>query len=147
MSSRQPRYVIYVSPYEWGIVEPIKTVADYMRKRLGDRIGEVSDHHIARIFPIIEEFVQGSKMKVGAMAEILRDLERHFGFSNDEEREEVNIAIARLLDRIEIMKRREPVRVFKLVRNLRTLLIGLVRGRITLPIRPYEKQSEKEAGT
>jgi len=142
MSLKQPRYVIYVSPYEWGLVEPIKTIADYMRKRLGNRIEEISDHHIARIFPTIEEFLRGG-LKVSTIAEILRDLERHFGFSDDEEKEKVNIAIARLLDRLEFMRRRDPVRVFKLVRNLRLLLIGFVRGRITLPVKVYEKQSEK----
>jgi len=69
--------------------------------------------------------------------------ERHFGFTSDEEKEEVDEAVARLVDRLSIMKDEEPVKVFKLVRSLRVLLIGFVRGRLSLPIAVYEKQSEK----
>jgi len=141
MSSKQTKYIIYVSPYEWNIIEPIKTISEYIKNRLKDRIREVSDHHIARMFPILEDFIQGRELKTTAEAKIMYAYERHFGFTNEEEKEKVNIALARLIDRLAMLKAKEPVRVYKLVRSLRTLLIGFVRGKIMLPIRVYEKQS------
>lgn len=143
MSSKQTKYVVYVSPREWGIVEPLKTISDYIRSKLKEKLGEVSDHQIARMFPVLEDFIQGRELKTTAIARIMGIFERHFGFTSDEEKEEVDEAVARLVDRLSIMKDEEPVKVFKLVRSLRVLLIGFVRGRLSLPIAVYEKQSEK----
>jgi len=135
------RYVIYVSPYEWGIIEPLKIVADYIRSRLGGGVVEVSDHHIARIFPVLEDFVQSIELKSTAIAKIMDVFEKHFGFTSNEERERVCEAIGRLIDKLSAIRAKEPVRVYKLVKSLRVLLIGFVRGKLAIPISVYEKQS------
>jgi len=141
MNSKQIKYVIYVSPYEWNIIEPIKTISEYIRNKLKSRISEVSDHHIARMFPVLEDYVQGRELKLTTLAKIMSIYERHFGFSNEDERKKINIALTRLIDRLATLRSKDPVRVYKLVKSLRTLLIGFVRGRISLPISVYEKQS------
>jgi len=146
MSSK--RYVIYVSPSEWGIVEPIKTISDYIKsslKRRGMNLNEVSDHQITRIFPHLERFLQGHP-KTLTISDILDTFSKQFGFANEEEKNNVQTAVARLVDRLSMLKRRDPVRVYKLIRSLRTLLIGFVRGYLSLPIQVYEKQSEKAGG-
>jgi len=142
MSSR----IIYVTPFEYGIIKPIKDIADYMRSRLGERVREVSDHHIARIFPVLEDLVRGEELKTTAIAKVMTLLERHFGFSSEEEKNKVGEAVATLVDKVVMLRAVDPVRVFKLLRNLRLLLIGFVRGRIVLPVSMLEKekQSEKE---
>ena len=142
--SSKPKYTIYISPSEWSLVEPLNTISQYIKSKLGERLYKVSDHHIARMFPVLEDFVQGRETKVNTIARILRIFTRHYGFESEEEKERINIALARLVDRIAAVKAREPVKVFRLVRSLRELLIGLVRGLIVLPISVYEKQSEKE---
>ena len=141
-------YVIYVSPSEWGIIEPVKTIAEYIRnslKRRGIRVSEVSDHHITRIFRHLERFLQGHP-KTLTISDILDTFSKQFGFANEEEKNNVQTAVARLVDRLSMLKRRDPVRVYKLIRSLRTLLIGFVRGYLSLPIQVYEKQSEKAGG-
>jgi len=137
------KYVIYVSPYEWGLVEPVKTISEYIRDKLKKDLSEVSDHQIARMFPVLEDLVQGREMKATAIARIMELFERHFGFADSDERERVEEAVGRLVDRLLAMRAREPLKVFKLVRSLRSLLIGFVRGRILHPVAVYEKQSEK----
>ena len=141
--SSKPKYVIYVPPYEWGLVEPLSAISEYIKRKLGERVYKVSDYHIARMFPVLEEFMQGRETKASAIVRILRIFARHYGFESEEEKERVNVAVAKLIDRIATIKVREPVKVFKLVRSLRELLIGLVRDLIVLPISVYEKQSEK----
>jgi len=141
--SSKPKYVIYVSPYEWGLVESLNTISQYIKSKLGEEIYKVSDHHIARMFPVLEDFVQGREIKANAIARILRIFARHYGFESEEEKERINIAVAKLVDRIDAVKAREPVKVFRLVRSLRELLIGLVRGLVVLSISVYEKRSEK----
>ena len=137
------KYVIYVSPYEWGLVEPVKTISEYIRDKLKKDLSEVSDHQIARMFPVLEDLVQGREMKSTAIARIMELFERHFGFADSKERERVEEAVGRLVDRLLAMRAREPLKVFKLVRSLRSLLIGFVRGRVLHPVAVYEKQSEK----
>jgi len=141
--SSKPKYVIYVSPYEWGLVEPLKTIADYIKSRLRESSESVTDHHIARMFPVLEDFVQGRETKAGAVAKIMRIFARHYGFRSDEEVERINVAVARLVDKLAVMKSREPVKVYRLVRSLRDLLVGFVREYIVLPMSVYEKQLEK----
>jgi len=143
--SSKPKYVIYVPPSEWSLVESLNTIVQYIRSKLEAELRNVSDHQIARMFPVLEDFVQGREMKANTIARILRIFARHYGFESDEEKERINIAVAKLVDRIAAIKAREPVKVFRLVRSLRELLIGLVRGLIVLPISVYEKQLEKEA--
>jgi len=138
--------IIYVTPFEYGIIKPIKDIADYMRNRLKERVEEVSDHHIARIFPVLEDLARDEELKTTAIAKIMALLERHFGFSSEEEKNEVGKAVAALVDKVVMLRVVDPVGVFKLLRSLRLLLIGFVRGRIVLPISMLEKekQSEKE---
>jgi len=69
VSSKQTKYVVYVSPREWGIVEPLKTISDYIRSKLKEKLGEVSDHQIARMFPVLEDFIQGRELKTTASSE------------------------------------------------------------------------------
>jgi len=137
---------IYVTPFEYGIIKPIKDIADYMRRRLKGEVEEVSDHHIARIFPVLEDLARGEELKTTAIAKIMTLLERHFGFGSEEEKNEVGKAVATLVDKVVMLRAVDPVRVFKLLRSLRLLLIGFVRGRIVLPVSMLEKekQSEKE---
>jgi len=137
---------IYVTPFEYGIIKPIKDIADYMRNKLGERIKEVSDHHIARIFPVLEDLARGEELKTTAIAKIMALLERHFGFSSEEEKNEVGKAVATLVDKVAMLQVVDPIGVFKLLRSLRLLLIGFVRGRIVLAVSMLEKekQSEKE---
>jgi len=133
---------IYVTPSEYGIVKPVKDIADYMRKRLEARVGEVSDHHIARIFPVLEDLARGEELKTTAVAKIMALLERHFGFTSEEEKNEVGKAVAMLVDKVVMLRSIDPVGVFKLLRSLRLLLIGFVRNRIVLPISVLEKEKK-----
>jgi len=133
---------IYVTPFEYGIVKPIKDIADYMRGRLGERVREVSDHHIARIFPVLEDLARGEELKTAAVAKIMTLLERHFGFRSEEEKNEVGKAVATLVDKVVMLRNMDPVGVFKLLRSLRLLLIGFVRGRIVLPVSMLEKEKQ-----
>jgi len=139
-----PARTVYVTPFEYGIVKPVWDIADYMKKRLGGRVERVSDHQIARIFPVLEDLARGEELKTTAIAKVMALLERHFGFENEEEKRKVEEAVATLVDKIVMLRSRDPIRVFKLVRSLRLLLIGFVRGRITLPISVLEKEKQSE---
>jgi len=138
--------VIYVTPREYSIVKPIEDIAKYMKKRLGERIEDISDHHIARIFPVLEDLARGEELKTTAVAKIMTLLERHFGFDSENEKNEIGKAVATLVDKVVMQRTVDPVGIFKLLRSLRLLLIGFVRGRIVLPVTilEKEKQSEKE---
>ena len=111
MSSKQVKYIIYVSPYEWNIIKPLKTISDYIRSRIKNRTKEVSDHHIARMFPILEDFVQGKELKLTTIAKIMDTYEKHFGFANEKEKEMVSIPLAKLIDRLAMIRSKDPVKV------------------------------------
>jgi len=135
---------IAVSPPEYRVVKPVVELAEYIKRKVGGRLGEVSDHEITKIFPFLEDLAAGKELETTAIARIMAQLERSFGFESDEERAEVEKTVVDLVETVWAHRRRDPVGVFKLLRGLRQLLIGLVRGWITMPILAREgKQSEK----
>jgi len=134
----QIKRVIYVSPYEWGIVRPLITISEYVREKLRRRGREASRYEITRIFRPLEEYLRG-ELETSVIASIMDDFARHYGFTNNEEREGVENAVIEIIEWLDKAKRKDPIRVYKLLRNLRVLLIGLVRGYITAKISTYEK--------
>ena len=143
MSSLKSTYKIIVTPFEYIVASALKTIADYITTRAKSRGIEVSDHDIARMFPVLEDYLQGREMKTTAIGRIMEIYARNFGFTNNEERERVEKAVVTIIDKISIIRAKEPTRAFKLVRSLRVLLISLVRGWVTLPIEVYEKEEKQ----
>jgi len=135
-----PQY-IFVYPHEFKYISPLKRIADYIKSRDSK---EVSRHHITRLFDPLEEFLQ-SRRKMTALAKVMEQFARHYGFKDEKERAEVEKAVCELLDWLAIERSKDPVGIFKTLRELRTLLIGLVYGYVKLEPIPYEKkQFQKE---
>ncbi|MEM4570051.1 MAG: hypothetical protein QXE66_01940 [Desulfurococcaceae archaeon] len=122
----QPRTKLYVYPSELRYIKPLETIASYIKnKTIGSH---VSRHHVARIFNPLEEFLSGSSGKVDTVAKIMDLFARHYGFTNEQERSTVSEAVVNLVDYVAIQKSVNPIRAFKMLRNMRILLIGMVTG-------------------
>lgn len=140
----RPKRSLIPTPSEWRVVRPIKEIADFIRERLGKRVEEVSDYRIAKFFSIIEDYVNERTMKSTALAEIVKIIDREFGLSSDEERERMNASVIDLLDELHRRKKEEPIRTYRLVRDLRTLLIQLVRGNLTVEFVPPSSEAMRK---
>ncbi|MEM1703194.1 MAG: hypothetical protein QW794_09040 [Thermosphaera sp.] len=139
-SQAQPRVRIHVYPSELRYVKPIETIASYIKNRTVS--GRVSRHHAARIFSPLEEFLSGSSGKADTVAKIMDLFVRHYGFINEQERGEVVKAVVDLVDYVAIQKSVNPVGAFKMLRNMRVLLIGMVTGVMTgISFESLEKKS------
>lgn len=140
----RPKRSLIPTPSEWRVVRPIKEIADFIRERLGKRVEEVSDYRIAKFFSIIEDYVNERTMKSTALAEIVKIIDREFGLSSDEEKERMNASVIDLLDELHRRKKEEPIRTYRLVRDLRTLLIQLVRGNLTVEFVPPSSEAMRK---
>jgi len=140
----RPKRSLIPTPSEWRVVRPIKEIADFIRERLGKRVEEVSDYRIAKFFSIIEDYVNERTMKSTALAEIVKIIDREFGLSSDEERERMNASVIDVLDELHRRKKEEPIRTYRLVRDLRTLLIQLVRGNLTVEFVPPSSEAMRK---
>ncbi|MEM1703595.1 MAG: hypothetical protein QXQ31_06045 [Zestosphaera sp.] len=136
----QPKTKLYVYPSELRYVKPLETIASYIKnKTVGSR---VSRHHVARIFNPLEEFLSGSSGKADTIAKIMDLFARHHGFANEQERNTVNEAVVNLVDYVAIQKSVNPVGAFKMLRNMRVLLIGMTTGTLSgISFEPLEKKS------
>lgn len=136
----QQKVRLYVYPSELRYVKPLETIANYVKKKTEG--GRVSRHHIARIFNPLEEFLSGSGGKADTVAKIMDLFARHYGFTNDQERDAVKEAVVSLVDYVAIQKSANPVGTFKMLRNMRVLLIGMATGLLTcISFEPLEKKS------
>lgn len=135
----KPKKIIYVSPYEWGIVKPLIAISEYIKKRLKGRSREPSRYEITRIFRPLEEYLRG-ELETSVIALIMDDFARHYGFTSEEEKEKVQEAVIEVVNWLGKARQRDPIRVYKLLRNIRILLIGLVKDYITAKVSIYEKQ-------
>jgi len=142
----RPPKTLYVSPYEYHILGSAIEIAHYIKKRIIDK-ERVSDYHISRFVPELEAFITKRKFKAETSAEVIRVFSRHFGFENDEEKQRVNEAVINLLDRLEYMRNKDPVKAHELVKGIRTLVIEIARGRLTVAVKPREQEeTERERG-
>ncbi len=138
-SGAQLPKTLYVTGPEYQVLQPAMEIARYIKGRIANG-RDVSDHHISRFVPELEAFIAGRKFKAEALAEIIGVFSRHFGFETPEEKEKTNEAVANLLDRLEYMKSKNPVRAHELVKGIRTLVIVAVRGDLTLAIEPRKRE-------
>ncbi|MEM0014075.1 MAG: hypothetical protein QXL22_03790 [Candidatus Nezhaarchaeales archaeon] len=136
----QSRIRLQIYPSEMRYVKPLETIANYIRsKTRGER---VSRHHIARIFNPLEEFLAGSGGKADTVAKIMDLFARHYGFADEQERNTVKEAAINLVDYVAMQKSINPVGAFKMLKNMRILLIGLATGLLSsVSIEPLEKKS------
>lgn len=136
----QPRVKLYVYPSELRYVKPLETVANYVKKKTEG--GRVSRHHVARVFNPLEEFLSGSSGKADTVAKIMDLFARHYGFANEQERDAIKEAVVSLVDYVAIQKSVNPVGAFKMLRNMRILLIGMATGTLAgVSFEPLEKKS------
>lgn len=136
----QSKIKLYVYPSELRYIKPLETIANYVKnKTSGSR---VSRHSVARIFNPLEEFLSGSSGKADTAAKIMDLFARHYGFTDEQERSRVAEAVSQLLDYVAIQKSVNPVGAFKMLRNLRVLLIGMATGTLLgISFEPIEKKS------
>lgn len=90
--------------------------------------GRISRHHVARMFDPLEEFLAGRAGKPDTIARIMDLFARHYGFASEQEVNEVGKAVAELVDYVAEEKTVRPTNAFKMLRNMRVLLIGMVMG-------------------
>jgi F0F1-type ATP synthase alpha subunit len=129
---------LQVPPSEWRIIKPLLDIASFERSKIKDIEGRISKHKIAKIFKVMEDFVSGKELESTAHAEVIGILADEFGFSNNEEKEKINVAVANLLDELARIKRRDPVRAWYLVRAFRKLIVEVVLGNITVEYAMFE---------
>ncbi len=129
MSQTSSKIQVFVYPGELRYIRPLETIANYIREKSGG--GKPSRHHIARIFEPIEEFLREGKKAI-ALGKVMDVFARHYGFVNEEEKENVTKSVIDLLDWLAMEKSRDPVRAFKTARNLRILLIGMVISNLSV---------------
>jgi len=134
-----------VTPSEWKVIRPINEIANFIRNKLKEKVEDVSDYRIAKFFSVIEDYVnERITMKSVALAEIIKVIDREFGLSNDEEKEKINASVIDLLDELYKRKKKKPIKTYNLVRGLRTLLIGLVRGNLSVTFTMLSKPCNKK---
>lgn len=142
-SQSKPPVQVYVYPSELRYVKPLEVIASYVKEK--SREGRPSRHHIARLFDPLEEFLAGSSGKADTLGRIMDLFTRHYGFAGEDEAKKVLNATVELLDWIAIQKSKDPVGAFKMLRNMRTLLIGMVTGQLAwVSFEGYERKSQKE---
>ncbi|MEM0368925.1 MAG: hypothetical protein QXJ64_05695 [Thermosphaera sp.] len=136
----QSKIKLYVYSSELRYVKPLETIASYIKnKTIGSN---VSRHHVARIFNPLEEFLSGSSGKADTVAKIMDLFARHYGFANEQERSAINEAVVNLVDYVAIQKSVNPVGAFKMLRNMRVLLIGLATDTLSgISFEPFEKKT------
>lgn len=136
----QSKIKLYVYPSEFRYVKPLDTISNYIKTKTEG--GNVSRHHVARIFNPLEEFLSGTSGKADTVAKIMDLFARHYGFTDEKERITINEAIANLVNYIAKQKSVNPVGAFKMLRNMRILLIGMVTGILLgISFEPPEKKS------
>jgi len=135
----QPKIRVYVYPSELNYIRPVETIAKYIRDKTEG--GRVSRHHISRMFEPLEEFLSGVGGKSDTVASIVDLFARHYGFDNEQELVEVTEAVVSLVDYIAIQKSVNPTRTFRILKNMRVLLIGMVTGILYVSFEPIEKKS------
>ena len=126
---------VEVPPSEWRYVYPLKEIARYMK----NHSKEASRHDVTHWLSIIEDYVTRNLGKAAAVARILQDFERRFGFTSVEERDRVAEMVKRVAEEVYIVKWREPEKVSQFIKTLRNVVLGIFFGYIEpipLPSKP-----------
>lgn len=139
-SQAQPKIIVRVYPSEMRYIKPLEIIADYIRRKSGSE--RISRHHVARIFNPLEELMAEISGKADTIAKILDLFGRHYGFASEDERNSVKKAVVELVDYIVGQRVSNPVRAFKMLRNMRILLIGMATGLLSsITFEVFEKKS------
>lgn len=112
---------VEVPPSEWVYVYPLKEIARYMKTHNK----EASRHDVTRWLSIIEDYVTRDLGKAAAVARILQDFERRFGFDNVEERDQVAEMVKRVVEKVYSVKWKEPEKVSQFIKTLRNVVLGI----------------------
>jgi len=129
---------IEVPSSEWAYVYPLKEIAIYMKSRSKS----ASKHDVTRWLSIIEDYVTQNLGKSAAVARVLQDFERRFGFSSEEERDRVAEMVKRIVARVSIVKWKEPEKLSQFIKTLRNVVLGIFFGYIDpVPLSQENKPS------
>lgn len=125
---------VEVPPSEWSYVYPLKEIALYMKRRKA----AASRHDVTHWLSIVEDYVTEGLGKAAAVARVLEDFERRFGFSGDDERDRVGEMVARIVDKVYAFKWREPEKVSQFIKTMRNVVLGVFFGYIE-PVRAQKQ--------
>ena len=128
---------VEVPPSEWGYVYPLKEIARYMKTHSK----EASRHDVTHWLSIIEDYVTRDLGKAAVVARILQDFERRFGFNSVEERDRVAEMVKYVVEKVYIVKWREPEKVSQFIKTLRNVILGIFFGYIVPIPLPSKSQS------
>ena len=117
---------VEVPPSEWSYVYPLKEIASYMKRRKKD----ASRHDVTHWLSIIEDHVTQGLGKAAAVARVLQDFERRFGFTDDKERDHVAEMVKHVVERVSIVKWKEPEKTSQFIKTLRNVILGIFFGYI-----------------
>ena len=131
---------VEVPPSEWNYVYPLKEIARYMKSRKSN----ATRHDVTRWLSIVEDYAAQNLGRAAAVARILEDFERRFGFSNEEERDHVAEMVKRVVARVYAVKRKEPEKLSQFIKTLRNVILGVFFGYID-PVLPQTGGSPQES--
>jgi len=136
---------VYVSPREWLYVSALITLANFERKKIvekGKNVKEVSRYEVTKVLRPLEDFVLDKLDRLAVIARMMDILERDYGFSSEEEREEITKSVVRLVEKVAAVKKHEPERVFDFLNALRYALLGVFRGYVSPKLHEKKEGSE-----
>ncbi len=128
---------VEVPSSEWEYVYPLKKIVEYMKNHSKD----ASRHDVTRWLSIIEDYVSRDLGRSAAVARVMQDFERRFGFKNNEERDHVAEMVKHVVERVYALKQGEPEKVSQFIKTLRHVVLGIFFGYIDPVLVSSESQS------
>jgi len=128
---------VEVPSSEWEYVYPLKKIVEYMKSHCED----ASRHDVTRWLSIIEDYVSRDLGRSAAVARVMQDFERRFGFKDNEEADRVAEMVKHVVERVYALKRGEPEKVSQFIKTLRHVVLGIFFGYIDPVLVSSESQS------
>lgn len=129
---------VEVPSSEWSYIYPLKEITNYMKKHAKD----ASRHDVTRWLGILEDYAMEGLSRAAAVARVLQDFERRFGFSDDKEREHVGEMVKRVAEKIFSIRWKEPEKLSQFIKTLRSAVLGMFFGLID-PVLLTQNEAKK----